>query len=258
MRHGTSTPRTTTAHTHYSAVPPASGLYDPAHEHDACGLAMLVRYRGDADHTIVEQALSALRNMEHRGAVGGDSGSGDGAGITVQIPDAFFRCVFDAELPPAGTYAVGTAFLDPAAPQAGREIVAELAAAEGMSVLGWREVPTALEAAGVSAREVMPRFEQVALALSPELPTALETTGRIDETEIERRAFAVRKRAEHAGIYFPSLSARTITYKGMLTTAQLAPFYPDLTDERFTTRIALVHSRFSTTLRLPSISGHPS
>ena len=246
MQHGSQTPRPMTAHTQYSAVPPARGLYDPAAEHDACGLAMLVRYRGAADHTIVEQALNALRNMEHRGAVGGDSGSGDGAGITVQIPDAFLRGVIDTPLPPAGSYAIGTAFLDPQHPETGRRTVAEVAAEEGMTVLGWRVLPVDAEAAGASAREVMPRFEQVILALSPELPTALESTGSIDETELERRAFAVRKRCEHAGIYFPSLSSRTLTYKGMLTTAQLAPFYPDLQDERFTSRIALVHSRFST------------
>nr|WP_236863444.1 glutamate synthase large subunit [Brevibacterium daeguense] len=233
-------------HVPFSARPAEYALYDPGSEHDACGLAMIVRYRGEADHDIVVQALTALRNMEHRGAVGGDEGTGDGAGITVQVPDRFFREVVDFTLPEPGAYAVGTAFLDPADPAAGQRIVGELAAEEGLRVLGWRGVPVVPDVVGSSARAVMPQFCQVFLALDSQIPVEADETGRPLQVELERRAFATRKRSEHAGVYFPSLSSRTLVYKGMLTTAQLEPFYPDLQDERFASRIALVHSRFST------------
>ncbi|GAA2008321.1 glutamate synthase large subunit [Brevibacterium samyangense] len=226
--------------------PSAQGLYDPTNEHDACGLAMLVRYRGEADHEVVEQALVALRNMEHRGAVGGDEGTGDGAGITVQVPHAFFLEESGLDLPEAGHYAVGTAFLDPADPQSGRSTVEAFAREEGLTVLGWRDVPVVPDVVGRSARATMPLFSQVFLALDPALPVETDEHGVPVPMVLERRAFATRKRAEHAGVYFPSLSPRTLTYKGMLTTAQVEPFYPDLQDPRFTSRIALVHSRFST------------
>ncbi|WP_349827947.1 glutamate synthase large subunit [Brevibacterium litoralis] len=224
----------------------AQGLYDPGTEHDACGLAMIVRYRGEADHEVVEQALVALRNMEHRGAVGGDEGTGDGAGINVQVPDAFFREVVNFELPEPGEYAVGTAFLDPQSPARGRRLVESLAGEEGLVVIGWRDVPVVPDVVGRSARAIMPLFSQVFLAVDPKVPGDTDEHGRTPRQVLDRRAFATRKRAEHSGVYFPSLSSRTIVYKGMLTTAQVEPFYPDLQDPRFTSRIALVHSRFST------------
>ena len=230
----------------HSALPAARGLYDPGAERDSCGLAMIVRYRGDADHLVVQQALTALRNMEHRGAVGGDEGTGDGAGITVQVPHRFLSDVLDFSLPEPGDYAVGTAFLDPADPERGRAIVSGFAAEEGLRVLGWREVPIVADIVGRASRAVMPQFSQVFLALDPKIPVTTDDHGRPLQEELERRCFATRKRSEHEGIYFPSLSSKTLTYKGMLTTAQVEAFYPDLRDERFVSRIALVHSRFST------------
>ena len=237
--------RTTTPAPRFSALPPAQGLYDPEAERDSCGLAMIVRYRGEADHEVVVQALTALRNMEHRGAVGGDEGTGDGAGITVQVPHRFFADVLDLTLPEAGEYAVGTAFLDPADPGAGRGVVERFAAEEGLRVLGWREVPIIADVVGRASRAVMPQFSQVFLALDPQIPVSTDASGRPLQEELERRCFATRKRSEHEGVYFPSLSSKTLTYKGMLTTAQVEKFYPDLQDDRFISRIALVHSRLS-------------
>ncbi|MCW2606577.1 MAG: gltB, partial [Frankiales bacterium] len=226
-----------------SAVPAKQGLYDPAFEHDACGVAFVADIAGRASHDIVDSGLTALRNMEHRGASGSEPDSGDGAGILVQLPDAFLRAVAPAELPPLGGYAVGTAFL-PTSPRAAVEAqltVERVAAEEGLRVLCWRDLPVDPDGAGVgaTARSVMPVFRQAflvpaeGLALSPEA--------------LERRAYVTRKRVEHeAGTYFPSLSTRTIVYKGMLTTGQLEAFFPDLLDERLVSALALVHSRFST------------
>ena len=227
----------------YPAVPtPAQGLYDPAQEHDACGVAFVVDIAGRASHDIVEQGLTALRNMEHRGASGQEPDSGDGAGILVQVPDAFYRAVAPAPLPELGHYAVGTAFL-PTAPRAAADAQVDferIAGEEGLAVRCWRDLPVDPVGAGVgvTAASVMPAFRQVFLVAgdAPLTPYALE-----------RRAYVVRKRAEHeTGLYFPSLSARTVVYKGMLTTGQLQPFFPDLSDPRFVSALALVHSRFST------------
>ncbi|WP_373456812.1 glutamate synthase large subunit [Brevibacterium sp. 50QC2O2] len=230
----------------FTDMPDKQGLYDPVAEHDACGLAMVVRYRGAADHQVVQQALTALRNMEHRGGVGGDEGTGDGAGITVQIPHGFFTDVVDFDLPEPGHYAVGTAFLDSADPAAGQATVTSFAEQEGLRILGWRDVPVVPDVVGRSARAVMPQFKQVFLALDPRIPVTCDEHGNPAPMELERRAWATRKRSEHSGVYFPSLSSRTLTYKGMLSTGQLAPFYPDLESGRFISKIGLVHSRFST------------
>ncbi|WGW13769.1 glutamate synthase large subunit [Saxibacter everestensis] len=234
------------AHERFSDLPKATGLYDPANEHDACGLAVVASLHGNPTHDIVDKALTALRNLEHRGAVGADEGTGDGAGIILQVPDEFFRSVLEFELPAPGDYAAGTAFLAADEPQTGVDLVEELAADEGLQVLGWRKVPIIADIVGRAARAVMPEFRQVFLALDPAVPAETTATGEPDPMVLERRAFMLRKRAEHAGVYFPSLSSRTMTYKGMLTTAQLEPFYPDLSDARFTSRLAIVHSRFST------------
>jgi glutamate synthase (NADPH/NADH) large chain len=224
----------------FTTQPAAQGLYDPSAEHDACGVAFVATLSGIATHDIVDQALTALRNLDHRGASGAEPDSGDGAGILTQVPDAFLRAVTPFELPDRGSYAVGTAFLpdDDGAEEAAREAVHALAGQEGLRVVGWRDVPTAPELLGVTARGVMPRFRQLVVTAA---------AGRVFGMALERMAFCLRKRAEReAGVYFPSLSSRTIVYKGMLTTAQLEPFFPDLSDRRYVTELALVHSRFST------------
>lgn len=179
------------------ARPAAQGLYDPRNEHDACGVGFVATLTGIADHTIVEQALCVLRNLEHRGATGAEPDSGDGAGILTQIPDAFLRAQVAFELPAAGHYAVGIAFLpdEDAADAAAVAAIEAIAAEEDLTVLGWREVPTAPDLLGATARSVMPRFRQLFLAAA-----SGERTG----IELDRVAFVVRKRAEReAGVYFP-------------------------------------------------------
>jgi len=225
------------------AFPPVQGLYDPANEHDACGVAFVATLTGEASHDIVAKALTALRNLDHRGAAGAEANSGDGAGILMQVPDAFLRDVAAEagfELPAPASYAVGTAFLPGDADQvaATRARVEEIAAEEGLSVVGWREVPTDPEILGAAARSVMPVFSQLFVASSGQ---------RLTGMGLERLAFCLRKRAEReTDVYFPSLSSRTLAYKGMLTTDQLDNFFPDLVDERVASAMAVVHSRFST------------
>ena len=224
----------------FSAQPAAQGLYDPTFEHDACGVALVATMRGHAGHDIVDAALLALTNLDHRGATGADPLVGDGAGILTQIPDAFLREVVDFELPAKGSYAVGIAFLPQDAD--GQWHVGEgfdrIADEEGLVVLGWRDVPVNPDVVGESARGTMPVFREVFVAAKD---------GDASGLELDRLAFCARKRAENElDVYFASLSARTMVHKGMLTTAQLEQFYPDLSDERFETALALVHSRFST------------
>ena len=219
---------------------PAQGLYDPRFEHDACGVAFVATLTGEPSHTIVAQALEALRNLEHRGAAGAEPNSGDGAGILMQVPDAFLREVVDFDLPAAGTYAVGTAFLagDEETVAASRARIEEIAAEEGLAVLGWRDVPVNPEILGATARSVMPVFSQLFVAGAAQ---------RVGGMALERQAYCLRKRAEReTETYFPTLSGRTMAYKGMLTTEQLDHFYPDLVDERVASAMAVVHSRFST------------
>jgi glutamate synthase (NADPH/NADH) large chain len=222
------------------ATPPPQGLYDGLHEHDACGVAFVATLTGEASHDIVAKAITALRNLEHRGATGAEPDSGDGAGILLQVPDAFLRAVVDFELPRRHAYAVGTAFLPGDAEEVAktRQRIEEIAAEEGLAVLGWRDVPTDPRLLGATALSVMPAFSQVFVAAAD---------GRLVGMALERRAFCLRKRAEReTEVYFPSLSSRTIAYKGMLTTDQLDTFYPDLVDERVASAVAVVHSRFST------------
>ena len=218
-----------------SNYPPAQGLYNPAQEHDACGVAMVATLNKVATHEIVSKALIALRNMEHRGASGAEPDSGDGAGILIRVPDAFYQAVVDFELPAANSYATGIAFVAQGADV--KSEIAKLAEEEGLIILGWREVPINSASLGKTALSVMPEFHQLFIK------------GAQGETGIalDRLAFCLRKRAEHAlDLYFPSLSAQTIVYKGMLTTGQLEEFFPDLSDERVVSPLALVHSRFST------------
>ena len=218
-----------------SNYPKAQGLYNPANEHDACGVAMVATLNKVATHEIVEKALTALRNLEHRGASGAEPDSGDGAGILIRIPDTFYQAVTDFDLPHANSYATGIAFIAQGVEV--RQEIAKIADEEGLNVLGWRELPINSKSLGKTALSVMPRFEQIFIA------------GKNKEEGIvlDRLAFALRKRAEHAlELYFPSLSSQTIVYKGMLTTGQLEEFFPDLSDERVVSPLALVHSRFST------------
>ncbi|WP_344790053.1 glutamate synthase large subunit [Gryllotalpicola daejeonensis] len=229
----------------FSTIPAAQGMYDPRSEKDACGLAMVATLRGTAGHDIIDNALNALRHLEHRGAVGSDAGTGDGAGIITQIPDAFLRAVAPFELPALGQYAVGNAFLpieedDRATVKAAVE---KIAAEEQLTVLGWREVPTRPEEIGNLARGAMPAIEQLYVTAAHPADDGSPRTG----IQVDRLSFRLRKRAERElGTYFASLSARTLVYKGMVTTLQLEPFYPDLSDERFASKLALVHSRYST------------
>ncbi len=231
----------------FSGRPAAAGLYDGAHEHDACGVAFVATMRGEPGHDIVEHALTALRNLDHRGAVGAEPDTGDGAGILTQVPDAFFREVTGFDLPQAGSYAVGIAFLPDDDEEDATAVarIEEIAAEEGLSVLGWREVPTTCDLVGTTARACQPRMRQLFVQCADGVSRGRE--GSQATLALERRAFCLRKRAEHeTAVYFPSLSARTLVYKGMLTTGQLEPFFPDLSDRRFATELAIVHSRFST------------
>ncbi|WP_244630513.1 MULTISPECIES: glutamate synthase large subunit [unclassified Microbacterium] len=224
--------------------PVRQGMYDPSFEKDACGLAMVATLRGVAGHDIIDLALTALRNLEHRGAIGSDAGTGDGAGILTQMPDAFLRAVVDFDLPPVGEYAAGMVFLplghdERAAMKAGIE---EIARHENLEVLGWREVPVEHENLGKLAYEARPAFEQLFIARP-----AVGDQPALSGIELDRRVYRLRKRARHEiDAYFVSLSSRTLGYKGMVTTLQLEPFYPDLSDERFVSELAVVHSRYST------------
>ena len=225
--------------------PPAQGLYDPRFEHENCGVAFVVDMHGRRTHQLVEQGITALVHLDHRGASGAETNTGDGAGILIQVPDAFYRAVLDVELPAAGAYATGIGFFpgDDAEVASAIEAVDKIVASEGLEVLAWRDVPVDASSLGTGALGAMPSFRQAFIAAPG---------GTVADLDLERRVYVVRKRIEHEigegerRIYFPSLSARTIVYKGMLTTPQLRDFYPDLSDERVESAIALVHSRFST------------
>ncbi|MGE3620176.1 MAG: glutamate synthase large subunit, partial [Acidimicrobiia bacterium] len=225
--------------------PPArQGLYDPRFEHDACGVAFVADVGGRRSHRIVELGLRALCHLDHRGATNAEPNVGDGAGILIQVPDRFLREVVDFALPPAGTYAVGAAFLpgDSEAADAAATEIEKIVAAEGLQVLGWRDVPVDDSMIGQQARAAEPTFRQVFVA---------DPSGAAG-IDLDRRCFVARKRIEHEvardgdGVYFASLSARTLVYKGMLISDQVEPFFPDLSDERLESCLALVHSRFST------------
>ncbi|MEO6604069.1 MAG: glutamate synthase central domain-containing protein, partial [Aeromicrobium sp.] len=223
----------------FSATPPAQGLYDPSNEHDACGVAFVATLTGVASNDIVVKGLTALRNLDHRGAVGGEPDTGDGAGILMQVPDKFLRAVGGVELPELGSYAAGMAFLplDDKASAAAKLRIEAIAVEEGLTVLGWREVPVNPDILGSMSLSTMPTFALMFVS-APGKETGLE---------LDRLAFCLRKRAEHElDVYFPSLSSRTLIYKGMLTTDQLENFFPDLSDSRMESALAIVHSRFST------------
>src|SRR4051812_41812950 len=178
----------------FSGVPAAQGLYDPRREKDACGLAMVATLRGTAGHDIIALALDALRHLEHRGAVGSDAGTGDGAGIVTQIPDAFLRAVAGFDLPPVGRYAVGMSFLPLDEAERGdlKSGIEAIAAEEGLRVLGWRDVPTDPEHLGDLAREAAPAFEQLFL----ESTHTDESGTPLSGIQLDRQTFRLRKRAE--------------------------------------------------------------
>jgi glutamate synthase (NADPH) large chain len=238
-------------------TPPAAGLYDPAHEHDACGVGFVVDIKGRRSHAIVEQGLRVLVNLLHRGACGCEAATGDGAGILVQMPDRFLRkatAPLGFELPPAGRYGAGFVFLPHAesAREQTRGIFESIIREEGQQLLGWRQVPTDDRLVGASAVAVEPRFEQIfigsGIVFDPEDAEAL--------ARFERKLYVIRKRVEHAvdrlqdpdarAFYIPSLSAKTLIYKGMLIADQIIPMFPDLADPEFESALALVHQRFST------------
>ena len=233
-------------------LPEKQGLYDPAYEHDACGMGFVVRIDGEKSHDIIDQALTVLENMSHRGAKGADENTGDGAGILIQIPHEFFKRECDVlgfELPEPGLYGVGMIFAHKYDEFRKTQIEAfeKIVREEGQQVLGWREVPIDKTVPGDGARSVMPRFIQVFIAKDVNIS---------DEMEFERKLYLIRKRAEKVIVpmcedkggtfYVSSLSSKTVVYKGMLTSEQLRDFYLDLSDLDFVSALGMVHSRFST------------
>ncbi|OQX36302.1 MAG: glutamate synthase large subunit, partial [Candidatus Sedimenticola endophacoides] len=231
------------------ALPAKQGLYDPRNEHDACGVGFVADIKGRKSHKIVEQGLEILERLVHRGAVGADPRAGDGAGILIQLPDAFFRAVVDFDLPAAGAYAVGHLFLprDDAARAEAQSVVERFITGEGQQLIGWRDVPVDNSGLGYSVKPTEPVNRQVFVGCG---------AGCSSQDAFERKLFVIRKQIEKViresrldgreSFYFTSISSRTITYKGMLLSDQVGTYYQDLNDERMVSALALVHQRFST------------
>src|SRR3989304_785474 len=234
--------------------PAKQGLYDPANEHDACGVGFVANIKGRKSHDIIAQGLQILRNLAHRGATGADPLTGDGAGILLQIPDTFFRRALKSEqagieLPPAGKYGVAMVFLPqaPASRSVCERIIEDTLSAEGQQFIAWRDVPTCNDGVGEGVKVVEPYIRQVFIKRGAACP---------DVDTFERKLFVIRKCIEHTVraarmeqhemFYITSMSARTIVYKGMLLANQLGSFYPDLSDKTMVSALALVHQRFST------------
>src|SRR3954452_9899333 len=224
-------------------LPALSGLYDPRFEHDACGVSFVANIHGVRSRELVQLGVGALCNLEHRGATGAEADTGDGAGILIQVPHRFLAEVAGFPVPAEGAYAVGLAFLpaNPVNAEKAQAAIERIVADESLAVAGWRDVPVDPSCLGASARAVMPSFRHLFIT-DPAGATGID---------LDRKVFVVRKRIEHEldpdqSTYFPSLNARTLIYKGMLTTPQLQAFFPDLCDARVESAIALVHSRFST------------
>jgi glutamate synthase domain-containing protein 1 len=218
------------------------GLYDVANEHDGCGVALVARLSGDPVHETIVRALRSLCHLEHRGGEGADAATGDGAGITMQMPDRLLRAVSGVELPEAGRYGTIVCFL----PQDARrrveleQLLVARVEAEGQSALGWRDVPVRPDQIGRVAREAAPVIRQLFVGAGADVP---------DPETFERKLYVIHRSAEIASgeeLTIPSASSRTIVYKGMLAANQVPRFFPDLTDERMESALALVHSRFST------------
>lgn len=233
-----------------NTMPPKQGLYDPQFEHDACGVGFVVHMKGKPSHSIVEEALTILLNLDHRGAVGAEPNTGDGAGILMQMPHRFMEQAAAAkgiQLPQPGHYGVGMIFSspDPVIRCRSREIFEQLVVAAGQTVLGWRDVPTDNSPLGATAKASEPFVEQVFIARGENAP---------DELAFERKLYVIRKQAHmairHAGIdqhwYPTSISCRTLVYKGMLMPVQVGQYYPDLSHPQMESALGLVHSRFST------------
>ena len=229
-------------------TPRKQGLYDPRFEHDACGVGFIVHKTGKKSHDIVEQALTILLNLDHRGACGAEKNTGDGAGILCQIPDLFFRKVtrdLGFTLPAAGQYGVGMLYTAPDAEIRGksRQEFEKIAAEEGLKVLGWRDVPTDNSSLGNSAKSTEPFIEQVFIERDANLS---------DDLAFERKLYVIRKRSHlnrqsFNRYWYPcSISSRTIVYKGQLMPVQVGDYFPDLRDPDFQSALGLVHSRFST------------
>jgi glutamate synthase (NADPH) large chain len=232
-------------------LPVEQGLYDPRNEHDACGIGFVVNIQGQKSHDIIAKGLQILINLAHRGACGCDPETGDGAGILIQIPHKFFARECSAlgfTLPSAGEYGAGMVFLpvEPSHRLLCEGILERIAREEGLTVLGWRDTPVEVDAIGRIARASQPYIEQIFIAGAPGM----------SEDELERKLYVVRKRAESeiaasdlpdkGFFYIPSLSSRTIVYKGLLLAHQIAEFYTELTDPDAVSALCLVHQRFST------------
>ena len=239
----------------HSVLPPRQGLYDPRNEHDSCGIGFVANIKNVKSHEIIRQGLTILENLTHRGAVGADPKAGDGAGILIQMPDAFLRaeCANSGiDLPPQGEYGVAMLFLpphDPAAREKCQSLLEQFTAAEGQKVLGWRDVPVDNSDIGESVRATEPVIRQLFVGRGKACP---------DQDGFERRLFVIRKQVENAtaelvggmegmeNFYILSFSSRTLLFKGMVLSHQVRSFYKDLTDERMVSALALVHQRFST------------
>jgi glutamate synthase (NADPH/NADH) large chain/glutamate synthase (ferredoxin) len=219
------------------------GLYDPAYEHDACGVAFVARLNAEPSHETVQRAIVALENLEHRGAAGADPNTGDGAGILLRIPDELMRGVIDDDLPPPGAYGVCVCFLPQQEERRAEleQLLEQTVAAEGQRVIGWRDIPVDKDYVGITANLYSPYIKHLVVAAEGELQR--------DPDAFERKLYVIRRVAELAAgpdLVIPSFSSRTVVYKGMLTAPQLLGYYPDLQDTRTKSALALVHSRFST------------
>ncbi|MEE9447159.1 MAG: glutamate synthase large subunit [Arenicellales bacterium] len=231
------------------ALPPRQGLYDPANEHDACGVGFVANIKGKPSHDIVQKGLTILQRLEHRGAVGADPKAGDGAGILFQMPHSFFKTVVDFTLPEKGKYAVGMVFMakDAKAIEKSQKLIDKLIVQEGQHVLGWRDVPVDNAELGYSVKPSEPAMKQVFVGCG---------SNCAGQDAFERKLFVIRKQIENTPsdfafsgleqLYFTSLSSRVINYKGMLMADQVATYFDDLADERMESSMALVHQRFST------------
>ncbi|SEN97742.1 glutamate synthase (NADPH) large subunit [Mesobacillus persicus] len=230
----------------FQQIPKAQGLYRPEFEHDACGIGLYAHIKGNATHEIVKKGLEMLCQLDHRGGQGSDPLTGDGAGLMVQLPDAFFRkeCL-EMTLPKQGRYGVGMLFFssdDPSRKDI-ESYIQQLVEQQGQIVLGWRTVPVDIRKIGKKAQESAPIIRQLFVGAQEDIS---------DDLSFERHLYIVRKQAEHWGekarksFYFASFSSRTIVYKGLLTPEQVDAFYLDLQDTSFVSAFALVHSRFST------------